>query len=175
VLHQNEDAKLPLFDGSIAGVHISSSEDSGRLCDGNAGTYGDYSATIGTPLTLQTTAAIAGIGKHEQGSVLLCDGRAVAAGTHYTVAPDLALPRFGGSIEVYRHTGKAVASLAIPAARWREGTIAGHAAAIASPILPDLGLGEGAVVLVVDGVTTVVHSDGVPLADLIAFAEGLYR
>ncbi|HMO55186.1 MAG TPA: hypothetical protein PJ994_11820, partial [Tepidiformaceae bacterium] len=72
-----------------------------------------------------------------------------------------------------RHTGSPAASLAIAEELWSDMTVAGGMAAVASPIFPDIGLGQGAVVTYRDGVLTLVHTNGIPLADLLAFAEEL--
>jgi len=106
--------------------------------------------------------------------VTLCDGQVVSSEADYTVGANPAGSPFGGSFKVYRHVGDPIASLSIASERWRTGTVATWPAAIAEPILPDIGLGESAVVVFRDGVVTVIHANNIPMAELLNVAEALF-
>ncbi len=63
--------------------------------------------------------------------------------------------------------------IAIPAERWSAGTIAGHPAAIARPILAN-GLGQTAIVVSDNGVVTTIQADNLTLDELQRIANGLF-
>lgn len=174
VPYLNAERDKPLFDGTIAGVRIAYGEDPGNVCPDGKQTIGSYNDTIGTSLSLKPSYLPKGAEPESDAFVGLCDGKPAIAQATYLVSADPLVPRYGGSIVILRHRGKPVASLAIPRDRWHEGTVAGHHAAIAEPILPDLGLGESAVIVYSDGILTEVHADGIPMADVLKVAEGLF-
>jgi DNA-binding CsgD family transcriptional regulator len=175
VPYLNADRDKPRFDGTLAGIRIGPNVDPGSSCEGGVTSMGTVSDTTGTRFDLelpyqppQTT--------RQPGSeyVMLCDGQVVSSEADYTVAADSTGSPFGGSLKVYRHVGDPIASLSIASERWRAGTIATRPAAIAEPILPDIGLGESAVVVYGDGVLTEVHADGIPMDELMKVAESLF-
>lgn len=98
----------------------------------------------------------------------------VSADVDYSVPSDQRAGRRGGVVTISRWFGEPSATVAIPAERWFSGTVAGHQAAIARPILPN-GLGESAVVVYANGVITKVQAAWLPLEEARRIAEGLYE
>jgi len=178
VPYLNQSYKTPLFDGTIAGVHIASGGDYGLPCDTNVtpveGAAG-LTAVAGTPFSLTSSFRPDGIASPDRIIVGLCRGRPVSAEATYPVTSDPATMRYGGTILVFRHAGLPVAGLSIPRDRWSAGAIAGRPAAIARPILPDIGLGDSAVVVLDGGVVTIVSASGIPQAQVEKFAAGLFQ
>jgi hypothetical protein len=170
----NQAIKSPIFDGTIAGIRIGPSVEPGRACTTARTTDGTLRATAGTPVDPQSRFKPDGIGEPDRVFVGLCEGKPVLAGATYDVSADPMVKRFGGTIQVYRHFGAPIVVRAIPSDRWSEGTIAGHPAAIARPILPDIGLGESAVIVYVDGIVTSVQAVGIPWPQVLQFAAGLF-
>jgi hypothetical protein len=120
------------------------------------------------------TAALPSTAVLEAGSARVCGGVAQVAEAHVTVPRDLAKGLLGGPIDIVRLRSDPSFGMSIPAIRWREGTIAGHTAAIADPILPN-GLGQSAVLVHANGVLTVVHASGLPMDLVVSVAEEQLR
>lgn len=171
----NAARQSPIFDGTIAGIRIGPSVDPGTSCPGGSLLRGVLADSVNTPVTVASTFVPDGRRDAADVKVGLCDGEAATAEATYGVSPDPAVKRFGGTIQVYRHRGLPIATLSIPTDRWSAGVVSGVPAAVARPILPDIGLGESAVVVFKDGIVTVVHADGIPWAQVLQFAEGLFR
>lgn len=170
----NEAIKSPIFDGTIAGIRIGSGVDPGSACNSGRTTTGTPADASGTPVDPESSFKPDGIGGPERVIVGLCDGKPVLAEATYLVSADPTVMRFGGDIQVYRHFGAPIVVRAIPSDRWSESTIAGHPAAVAQPILPDIGLGESAVIVYVDGIVTSVQAVGIPWPQVLQFAAGLF-
>jgi hypothetical protein len=99
----------------------------------------------------------------------------IGADADYWIPPDVAHGDRGGAFSVSRgFVSPPAATLSIPDERWSGGTIAGHPAAVARPILAN-GLGESAVVIASDGgVITIVQATGLTLENVLRIAEGLF-
>lgn len=107
---------------------------------------------------------------------LFCDGDPVAAGARLDFEPGASEALLGGWMSIYRVvTEDPVVSLAIPTARWSSGMIGGYPAAVAEPILPDIGLGDSAVLIYAEGVLTKVQANGLPMAMVLQVAEEVVR
>jgi len=103
-------------------------------------------------------------------------GQSIVISTYaaYIIQPDLARGQRGGPFEIYRGFNTPAVHISIPDERWTAGTIAGHPAAIARPILAN-GLGESAVIIVGNGgILTKLQASGLTLDELLRIAEGLY-
>lgn len=164
----------PLMDGMIAGVNISPAADPGRVCPTGEKAEGTFADTVGGPLSLSPRFLPQGAEEASNVLVGLCDGEPVTAEATYLISPDPSVPRYGGSVVIFRHAGEPVAALAIPRERWHEAMVGNHAAAVAEPILSELGLGESAVVIHDNGVLTELHADGIPMGDVLKIAAGLF-
>lgn len=105
----------------------------------------------------------------------LCDGVAWSVEGQFTLPADPSAGFRGGSVIIVRYRGLPQATAEIPAERWTTGTIAGHPAAIAVPILPDIGLGQSAAAVFVDGVLTIVSAYEIPLDLVLRIAEAQFR
>lgn len=82
----------------------------------------------------------------------------------------------GGSLVIFRSRGRLPkGTTEIPAYRWFAGKIAGHPAAIARPILDDIGLGQSIAAIYVEGVFTAVTGFDIPLEMLIEITEAQFR
>lgn len=167
------------FEGSLNGITIQVAPvDVGSEWTCEQFRHGDVSAAAGSKLAI-SPSYLPQYARLSDGAMNLsmeCDGEVVIAEATYDVlVPDDAPTGVrGGSFSLFRYAGSAVASVAIPADRWRAGEIAGHPAAIARPIL-DNGLGTSAVIVSHDGSVTRVIADGLTLDEVIRIAEGLFK
>ena len=97
----------------------------------------------------------------------------VAVDAGFSIPSDPKIGRRGGVVTVSRWLGAPSATVNIPAERWAAGRIAGRPAAIARPILAN-GLGQSAVVVHANGVTTKVQAGWLTLDEVQRIAEGLF-
>lgn len=175
VPYLNAQRDKPLLDSTIAGIRIGPDVDPGSSCTDGTSSLGTVADTQGTRFDLelpyQPPATVRQPGNEY---VTLCDGQVVSSEADYTVGANPAGSPFGGSFKVYRHVGDPIASLSIASERWRTGTVATLPAAIAEPILPDIGLGESAVVVFNDEVVTVVRGNNIPMDEVLKVAESLF-
>lgn len=168
-----EEAQRPLFDGTIASVRIGNGAlDYGPMRCAVAEWGSDAGASAGTPLEVDFRTAVQGSTDYQSALIGLCaDGSVAIAEADFIVEHGSPVSQFGGNIRIFRHTGDPVASLAIAAIRWTEMDIAGEPAAVAAPILTDIGLGQGAIVTYRGGVLTLIHTTGISLDGLLSFGE----
>jgi hypothetical protein len=103
-------------------------------------------------------------------AAIFCAERTLAAGADVSVPADRENGVLGGSVIIAKYRGAPVSSLSIPDDRWRAAEIDGYPAAIAEPILPEIGLGESAVIVYYAGILLRVQGHWVPLDMLIAIA-----
>ena len=170
------EAELGLLDGTVAGVRIGSGLDYGPLGCSVARWEFDVGASAGTPLDVDIREEVEGSTTYQEALVGLCaDGSVAIAEADFGVADGSPWSPFGGNVRMFRHTGAAVASVAIPEIRWSEMDVAGAPAAVAAPILSDIGLGQGAIVTYRDGVLTLIHTTGISLDGLLSIGELVLR
>jgi hypothetical protein len=176
VPYVNADAKKPLFAGLVNGVFISTDPEGPDIPCGDAAAA-DLSAADGRPLAIHpsyispgTTPEPASNGQ----AVALCNGQLASAEARFSVAPDDSKGLRGGSFAIYRFRSSTARAQALaPADRWGSGTVNGIRAAVASPILADLGVGNSALVFYENGVVTRVTAVGLPLGLVQRIAEGI--
>ncbi len=191
VPYQNADNKLPRADQEVAGVLVGPTAAIQvaypERCD-SGGYVSDFSKVASSPLSIAPSflPAQASVDFQEATD---CDDFVLTHELIYFVHPedgvetrirsgevDFFESEHGGQIRVFRARVSAPAfPLDVPTARWTAGTVAGHPAALARPIL-DGGYGEAAVVVwdAASGVMTAVVGHDRPLSELLQFAEGLY-
>lgn len=104
-----------------------------------------------------------------------CDGEGIISSIRFTMKPDHEAGFFGAWVLIVRWIGEPFEKLEIPAYRWSEGIVGGQKAAIARPILPELGLGQSAIMAYHDGVVTKIQAYGLPLDQLLQIAEEVLR
>lgn len=130
-------------------------------------------ATSGTRLGIAPTHLPQGatlVSRH----ATICGGELISAEAFYGVPADLAVPVWGGPLQVFRFRGGAAFRATIPADRLTEGTILGRPAAIQMPLTDD-GFGPSAIIVRDETGLTVIRADGLRLDELKRVAEGLYR
>ena len=170
------EAELDRLDGTVAGVRIGSGLDYGPLGCSVARWEYDVAAAAGTPLDVDIREEVEGSTTYQEALVGLCaDGSVAIAEADFGVTDGSPVSPFGGNVRMFRHTGAAVASLAIPAIRWSEMDVAGAPAAVAAPILSDIGLGQGAIVTYRDGVLTLIHTTGISLDGLLSIGADVLQ
>ncbi|GIW19246.1 MAG: hypothetical protein KatS3mg064_2403 [Tepidiforma sp.] len=177
--YHEADLRLPRFDGVIAGVHIGPGAgdfyDPTAWCDDPAW-YSELSVTRGSRVELPLVHPIPGGLPPHAIYVLSCSGRGpVGASASYSLPVIPGLAPFGGALSVNRvvvDREPPAVSLHLPAPRVREMEVAGAPAAVAVPILPDLGVGITALVTYRDGVLTWMQGN-MPLPLLLQFAEAI--
>lgn len=183
VPYRQAEARLPFFEGKLAGVTIKTAGNPAlqvmRRCPGG-GHSEDVTASQGTPFDVSLPEAFRDAASLVRGMVLYCaDGSIVGAEAEYAVRTAPERGWYGGFLFLFRYEpfdpAEPVAPIDLRAPRVREMTVAGKPAVVAAPPLPHIGWGEGAVVAYRDGIVTVIRADGLPLADLLALAEGILR
>ena len=102
---------------------------------------------------------------------VFCEERTLVVGIDVALSPDGEGPILGGTVIIAKYRGGAESAIDIPDHRWRAGQIKGYPAAIAEPILPDIGLGQGAVIVHYEGILLRVQSSDLPMDMVIAIAE----
>jgi hypothetical protein len=166
----------PLMEGEIGGVRIGRLLDYGPLACVVAEWSDDAGITRGTSLFLDIRGALESASPYQSVLIGVCpDGTVAIAEVDFNVAPKSTYSPLGGNVRVFRHTGQAVSSLSIPAVRWSESEVGGAPAAVAAPILSEIGLGQGAVVTYREGVLTLVHTWGITYEGLLVVAEEVLR
>ncbi len=102
---------------------------------------------------------------------VFCEDRALTVGVEVAIPPDKHGAILGGSVIITKYRGAAVSAIDIPDHRWRPGEINGYPAAIADPILPDIGLGQSAVIVYYQGILLRVQASDLPADMLLEIAE----
>ncbi len=103
-----------------------------------------------------------------------CDGSLLSVGSQFEVASDDSKGMRGGTFTVYRYRGEPVAGATAPSERWSASTISGYQAAVAAPILPEIGLGTSYVVVYDGEFVTRVMASNLPLVEVVKITEGLF-
>jgi len=179
---ENQEAALPRYNQAIAGIELGPTVGSGNvICSGGLG------SVIVEPTYLPAGSKPDPVESHAS----KCENGVVAADEkHYSIPPnegDLRRVRAGElSFFGSRHGGffyvlrmrvdRAAYETGFASARLAPGTIAGHPAAIGSPIFP-AGFGV-ALVIVFDqstSILTVVRADSLPLDEVLRIAEGVAK
>lgn len=178
VPYENAEARKPRFQGVINGITITGDTVGIDLpCDTIE--VKDLAAVEGTTLAVAPSylpaGAIADFASRGQTSTF-CNGVPASALARYVIVSDDSKWIRGGSITVYRYrAGSARIHIQAPADRWAAGTVGTVPAAVLAPILPDLGLGDSAIVWFQNGVVTVVSGSGIPATEMQRIAEGLLQ
>lgn len=183
----NEDAAKPRFDQEFNGIKVGPTVKvaSSGLCKQGEAMYVDPQSAEGSPLAIADTALPSGA-TLDQARVIRCNSTVVAVEHDYIIpAADGAESKIrngeaswfdvqhGGAISVFRGFKEYPAQdSSIAADRWFAGTVAGHPAAIARPVL-DGGFGRSLVVVweADQGIETVISGTEVRLDDLLRIAE----
>ncbi len=174
---QAERAK-PRFDQTINGITVgpTSKQRGGPVCVPGSAQDVAIDQAAGTPVMLTPKYLPVGIAQSVASAVVCQVGgakQAIGTERQYWVEPDRKAGRRGGTVTIARRYGGPRVAIDIPAERWSAGTVAGHPAAIAKPILP-MGLGQSAVVVYANGVITWLQATSFTLDELLRIAEGLY-
>lgn len=177
VPYVNQDSAKPRFEGTVNGIVISTSP-IGPEAKCEAPSYSTLDLVAGTELGIEPAYLPAGAVTEPTsgGPVLVCDGTPVSAEAAFSIPADEKGGVRGGDIWIYRYRSTTARAQALaPADRWTSGTVGGVLAAIAQPILPDLGIGNSAIIFYRDGVVTRLTASGIPLDQLQKVAEGLAK
>lgn len=179
--YANQDNQAPVADSlSINGITVGPGLVPTYLscpADGRDVALADV-ATTDVRIPLDTLPLPPGTTVNEgwQSTAVTCRGEGWSSFTSLLVESDMEHSRLGGFIDIHRaHASRGTAPVAIPEYRWSGVEIAGNPAAVARPIITDVGFGESAILIFKDGVLTKIQAFGIPLGELIAVAEGLYR
>ncbi len=177
VPYQNAERGKPFFRGEMNGIWITDGDDGRSVCENPERT--EPQQADGTDLSTLPRDLPAGVVREDQPpnfQALWCGGRVVLNASMYSYPVDEEAGVRGGGLIVVRFRGDPTVSVSIPEERWYPETIAGNPAAIARPILPELGLGESAVVVWEEdkGIVTTVRGFNLPLATMLAAVDGLY-
>lgn len=188
---ENSEMNLPRQDQIINGIQVGPNvPDSGvRDCEpGEAKAVQDLATLNGSDLAINPSFLPAGavVGRHVAST---CRGKPVTHVVEYEIPAEPGVEselerglvrwedvEHGGKITVFRSLsqGPVYRTSNFAAIRWHSGTVRGHPAAIADPILP-IGLGRSAIVIWDDqkGVRTVLVGVNRKLDELVKVAEGL--
>lgn len=189
VPYSEAESRLPLFEGTLAGVRIEPSPADG--VDGASSRIAPCASYLppgsrsladiaDSPVAIRTPGIPGVVAQPGEVRVVACaDGRAVAAEATFSLLPHPGGAPRGGDLWVFRYLAgdpsKPVAHVQLRAPRVREARVGGGPAVLAVPPLPRIGFGPGAVVAVPDGVVTVITSQGLTEEALLAAAEELLK
>jgi hypothetical protein len=176
----NYDYKQPVENLTLNGISVGPDveRDSDECDDDAQGVFAEEAleAIAGSPVDIPLTAfPDDAIIRVEDTIVVLCGGEPMTAEVRVSFPQGSPASRFGGSLLIFRWHGEPQERMFIPAYRWSEGTVVGLPAAIAAPILPELGYGNSAVLVYDGSVVTKIQASDVPLDDLLAIAEEVVR
>lgn len=177
VPYQNAERGKPLFRGEMNGIWITDGDDGRNVCENPERT--DPQKADGTNLSTLPRNLPTGVVREDQPptfQAFWCGGRVVVSASMYSYPADEDTGMRGGEFMILRFRGEPTVNVSIAEERWQPGTIAGYPAAIAQPILPDLGLGPSAVIVWEGdvGIVTVVRGFDVPMRTILTIAEALY-
>lgn len=169
----------PMFDQTINGITVGPSAEHrpSVACKPGTARQAPLTEALTTPVTLTPKYLPAGANQFEA-LATVCETAAgqtvvIGADVGISIPSDPKSDRRGGVVSIARWQGAPSATVAIAAERWSAGTVAGHPAAIAEPILAN-GLGQSAVVVYANGVVTKVQASWLTLAEVKRIAEGLF-
>lgn len=171
----------PVAELTIAGIRVGPSASNYRpgSCYLNTITnHAPESDMLGTPVSISPKYLPSGasLGDFSVSTCRTQAGQVVVwgASARGVVPANKQTGQLAAIVRIFRYVSQQGSTEAsIPAERWREGRVAGRAAAIADPILAN-GFGDSMVIVYMDGVITKVSSDNLPLNQLLQIAEGLF-
>lgn len=135
-----------------------------------AGTYDEVSDP---QMAINLDALPAGsevVSSGSEWAATFCDERTLSVGVEVSVpqSKDVIL---GGNVIITKYRGAPVSTLDIPDRRRRAGEINSYPAVIARPILDDIGLGQGAVIVYYEGILLRVQTSDIPMNMMLDIAE----
>lgn len=171
---QKADDQHPRLDATIADIRLGPSVDmTNKLV--NCPT-GYEQAAPGYVVPTETSAApeyLPSTAESTSSGAVLCNGQVVAAEADYSILGDRATGRLGGRLQIYRFRGERLFQIDVPQDRTRQGTVAGRAAVIVSPVTED-GWGLSAIFVYEPWGLTTLRVYGMTEQELVRVAESLY-
>ncbi len=175
VPYLNQDRMKPRFTGEVAGILVGPDVHvTGIPCSVGEAVAGTPDDVLGSPLEIPASTLPPGAALLRQ-EVANCRGQVIHNSLSFEIPADPDAGYFGGSLSISRSLSDPAVDASFPGDRWQETTVEGRQAALALPILPDLGLGDSAVIVFEDGVLTVVSAYNLPLDDILRTAETLFK
>jgi len=176
----------PVFRGKLAGIRFGELDEVTKAVEAAAGAELSSCGEAGwKPLesAAETVLAINPVHlppatEFVQGSALWCGEAVVSTEAEYRVG-SLAEPlQYGGVLTIRRQrVSEPVSSTSLRdvPGRWYETRVAGNPAAVARPLVPEVGYGESEVHVYANGVLTIVSASGITERELLAVAESLFE
>ncbi len=176
----------PVFRGTLAGIRFGELDEVPKALEAAAGDelsacgengWKPLESAAETDLAINPVHLPPATG-FVQGAALWCGEAVVSTEAEYEVG-SLAEPlQYGGVLTIRRQrVSEPVSSTTLRdvPGRWYETRVAGNPAAVARPLVPEVGYGQSEVHVYADGVMTVVSASGITERELLAVAESLFK